>query len=146
MASYNSFHGRKMHGNREMLTDVLVGRMGFDGFVVGDWNGHGQVEGCTNTSCAASLNAGLDMFMAPDSWEDLYQATLAQVGSGEITMERLDEAVSRARRQSDDKILSAETVRIDGRRVHRIKVLTSRGRVKHVQIDADTGRPAARRR
>ena len=58
----------------------------------------------------------------------------------------LDEAVSRARRQSDDKILSAETVRVDGRRVHRIKVLTSQGRVKHVQIDADTGRPAARRR
>jgi uncharacterized membrane protein YkoI len=58
----------------------------------------------------------------------------------------LDEAVSRARRQSDDKILSAETIRVDGRRVHRIKVLTSQGRVKHVQIDADTGRPAARGR
>ena len=58
----------------------------------------------------------------------------------------LDEAVSRARRQSDDKILSAETVRVDGRRVHRIKVLTNQGRVKHVQIDADTGRPAGRRR
>jgi uncharacterized membrane protein YkoI len=58
----------------------------------------------------------------------------------------LDEAISRARRQSDDKILSAETVRVDGRRVHRIKVLTAQGRVKHVQIDADTGRPAARRR
>jgi len=58
----------------------------------------------------------------------------------------LDEAVSRARRQSDDKILSAETVRVEGRRVHRIKVLTGQGRVKHVQIDADTGRPASRRR
>jgi len=58
----------------------------------------------------------------------------------------LDEAVSRARRKSDDKVLSAETVRVDGRRVHRIKILTSQGRVKHVQIDADTGRPAARRR
>ena len=58
----------------------------------------------------------------------------------------LDEAVSRVRRQSDDNILSAETVRVDGRRVHRIKVLTSQGRVKHVQIDADTGRPAARGR
>ena len=58
----------------------------------------------------------------------------------------LDEAVSRARRQSDDKILSAETVRVDGRRVHRIKILTSDGRVKHTQIDADTGQPATRRR
>ncbi len=58
----------------------------------------------------------------------------------------LEEAISRARRQPDDKILSAETVSLDGRRVHSIKILTSRGRVKRVQIDADTGRPTARRR
>jgi uncharacterized membrane protein YkoI len=58
----------------------------------------------------------------------------------------LDEAVSRARRQSDGKILSAETVRVDGRRVHRIKILTRDGRVTRVDIDADTGRPARRGR
>lgn len=95
MASFNSWHGEKMHGFKPMLTDVLVGRMGFDGFVVGDWNGHGQVKGCTNVSCAKAFNAGLDMFMAPDSWKDLYHNTLAQVKSGEITLARLDEAVSR---------------------------------------------------
>jgi beta-glucosidase len=95
MASFNSFHGSKLHGNREMLTDVLVGRMGFDGFVVGDWNGHGQVEGCSNASCSASFNAGLDMFMAPDSWDELYVSTLAQVQSGEISVARLDQAVAR---------------------------------------------------
>jgi beta-glucosidase len=95
MASFNSYYGRKMHGYKELLTDVLVGRMGFDGFVVGDWNGHGQVAGCTNTSCAASFNAGLDMFMAPDSWKGLYESTLQQVKSGEISLERLDQAVAR---------------------------------------------------
>ena len=95
MTSFNSWHGRKMHAYKELLTDVLVGQMGFDGFVVGDWNGHGQVEGCTNESCAAAFNNGLDMFMAPDSWEELYINTLAQVKSGEITMARLDQAVSR---------------------------------------------------
>jgi beta-glucosidase len=95
MASFNSWHGEKMHGFKPMLTDVLVDRMGFDGFVVGDWNGHGQVKGCTNISCAKAFNAGLDMFMAPDSWKGLYHNTLAQVKSGEISMERLDQAVSR---------------------------------------------------
>ncbi|MEP3226139.1 MAG: exo 1,3/1,4-beta-D-glucan glucohydrolase [Parasphingorhabdus sp.] len=95
MASYNSWHGEKMHGFKPMLTDVLRGRMGFDGFVVGDWNGHGQVAGCTPTSCAASFNAGLDMFMAPDSWKKLYENTLAQVKDGTISMARLDEAVAR---------------------------------------------------
>ncbi len=95
MASYNSFRGRKMHGDKTMLTDILVGRMGFDGFVIGDWNGHGQVDGCSNTTCPASLNAGLDMFMAPDSWDKIYASTLAAVQSGEISMARVDEAVSR---------------------------------------------------
>lgn len=95
MASFNSFHGQKLHGHKELLTDVLVGRMGFDGFVVGDWNGHGQVEGCTSVSCPQSFNAGVDMFMAPDSWKELFDNTLAQVRSGEITLERLDQAVSR---------------------------------------------------
>ena len=95
MASFNSFHGRKLHGHKELLTDVLVGRMAFDGFVVGDWNGHGQIEGCTVTSCAQSFNAGVDMFMAPDSWKELYANTLAQVRSGEISEARLNQAVSR---------------------------------------------------
>ncbi len=95
MASFNSFHGRKMHGHGPMLTDVLRGRMGFDGVVVGDWNGHGQVAGCSNTDCAASLNAGLDLYMAPDSWKGLYASLLRQVRDGDVTLQRLDEAVAR---------------------------------------------------
>jgi beta-glucosidase len=95
MASFNSWHGRKMHGSHEMLNDILVERLGFDGVVVGDWNGHGQVAGCSNVSCPQAFNAGLDMFMAPDSWKGLYKNTLNQVKSGEISMSRLDEAVSR---------------------------------------------------
>ncbi|MES2136556.1 MAG: exo 1,3/1,4-beta-D-glucan glucohydrolase [Pseudomonadota bacterium] len=98
MASYSSIRGEKMHGNRSLLTDALKGDMHFDGLVVGDWNGHGQVPGCSTTSCPASLNAGLDMFMAPDSWKGLYDNTLKQVQSGEIPMARLDDAVRRVLR------------------------------------------------
>ncbi|MBB5519992.1 glycoside hydrolase family 3 protein [Amphiplicatus metriothermophilus] len=95
MASFNSWRGEKLHGHRSLLTDILKGRMGFDGFVVGDWNGHGQVEGCTNDSCAPVVNAGVDMVMAPDSWRALYRNTLEQVRSGEISTARLDDAVRR---------------------------------------------------
>jgi beta-glucosidase len=95
MASFSSWNGQKMHGNRSLLTGVLKQRLGFDGFVVGDWNGHGQVPGCSNDSCAAAINAGLDMFMAPDTWRAVYANTLAQVKSGEIPMARLDDAVTR---------------------------------------------------
>lgn len=95
MASFSSWRGVKMHGNRALLTDVLKGRMGFQGFLVGDWNAHGQVPGCSNSDCPASFNAGLDMFMVPEDWKALYRNTLAEVRSGEIPMERLDDAVSR---------------------------------------------------
>lgn len=95
MASFNSWQGVKMHGNKSLLTDVLKGRMGFDGFVVGDWNGHGQVPGCTNTDCPAAFNAGLDMAMAPDSWKGLFETTVKQVREGTIPMARVDDAVRR---------------------------------------------------
>ncbi|NQY48904.1 MAG: exo 1,3/1,4-beta-D-glucan glucohydrolase [Colwellia sp.] len=96
MASFNSWHGSKIHGNKYLITDVLKGKMGFDGFVVGDWNGHGQVKGCSNESCAQAINAGLDIFMVPtDAWKPLYENTIAQANSGEIAQTRIDDAVSR---------------------------------------------------
>ncbi len=95
MASYSSWNGAKMHGNKSLLTDVLKGRMGFQGFVVGDWNGHGQVPGCTNTDCPITFNAGLDMAMAPDSWKSLFDTTVAHVKDGTIPMSRVDDAVRR---------------------------------------------------
>ncbi len=95
MASYSSWRGTKMHANKALLQDVLVGRLGFDGFVVGDWDGYAQIPGCTKTNCPTALMAGQDMYMAADGWKGLYKTTLAQVKSGQIPMARLDEAVSR---------------------------------------------------
>lgn len=95
MASFSSVRGEKTTGDRDLLTVALKERMGFDGLLVGDWNAHGQLPGCTNISCPAAINAGLDMFMAPDSWKGLYENTLAQARSGEIGRARLDDAVRR---------------------------------------------------
>ncbi|RIV85899.1 glycoside hydrolase family 3 protein [Aurantiacibacter zhengii] len=98
MASFNSINGRKMHGNEDLLTGVLRDQMGFDGLVVGDWNGHGQVAGCTVTDCAQSLLAGLDIYMVPDDWKALMETLVAQVQDGTIPMSRVDEAVTRVLR------------------------------------------------
>jgi beta-glucosidase len=95
MASYSSWHGQKMHGNRQLLTDVLKGRMGFEGFVIGDWDGHAQLPGCRSDRCPQAINAGLDMFMAPYHWKELYDNTLASARSGEIPAARLNDAVRR---------------------------------------------------
>jgi beta-glucosidase len=95
MASFSSINGRKMHGYSELLNDKLRGEMGFEGFVIGDWNGHAEIPGCSATACVAALDAGLDMYMAPDSWRGLYDDLLAKARSGELDLERLDEAVVR---------------------------------------------------
>ncbi|MBM6577980.1 glycoside hydrolase family 3 C-terminal domain-containing protein [Microvirga sp. SRT01] len=95
MTSFSSWQGVKMAGNKGLVTDVLKGRMGFGGFVVTDWNAHGQVAGCTNASCPQALLAGVDMYMAPDSWKPLYNSLLAQAKSGVVPAARLDDAVAR---------------------------------------------------
>lgn len=95
MASFNSWNGDKIHGNKELLTDVLKGQLGFTGFVISDWNGVGQVDGCTNASCAQAINAGMDMIMAPEDWRELLDNTIAQVKAGEIPQARIDDAVGR---------------------------------------------------
>lgn len=99
MASFNSWKGEKIHGNHYLLTRVLKERMGFDGLVVGDWNGHGQIPGCSNEDCPQAINAGLDVYMVPTrAWKPLYKNLVKQVKSGDIPMSRLDDAVSRVLR------------------------------------------------
>ncbi|MFL6733236.1 MAG: glycoside hydrolase family 3 protein, partial [Sphingomicrobium sp.] len=72
MASFSSVRGEKVHGDRDLLTGALKQDMGFDGLVVGDWNAHGQVPGCTKGDCPATFNAGVDVFNVPEDWKALY--------------------------------------------------------------------------
>ncbi|MTV37963.1 glycoside hydrolase family 3 protein [Duganella radicis] len=102
MASFNSWndvkggadHG-KMHGSRELLTVALKEKMGFDGLIVSDWNAITEVPGCAEDSCAASINAGVDLVMVPEKWKTFIANTIAQVERGEIPMSRIDDAVTR---------------------------------------------------
>jgi beta-glucosidase len=114
MASFNSWKDKaagpeakahKMHGNKYLLTDVLKNKMGFDGFVISDWNGIGQItrensdspRDCTNSNCPQAINAGIDMVMVPyrADWKPFITNTLASVRNGEIPQDRLDDAVRR---------------------------------------------------
>lgn len=96
MASFNSWHGSKIHGDKYLMTEVLKNRMGFDGFIVGDWNGHGQIPGCSNDNCPQAALAGLDVYMVPTpAWKPLYENLLAQAQTGVIPVSRIDDAVRR---------------------------------------------------
>src|SRR3984893_7578578 len=78
MASYNSWKGIKMHGQRYLLTDILKTRLGFDGIVVSDWNGIDEVQSCAKDHCAQAINAGIDLFMVPVEWKSFIDNTTAQ--------------------------------------------------------------------
>lgn len=96
MASFTTWQGQRMHGHEYLLTDVLKEQMGFDGFIIGDWSGHGFIPGCTPLDCPATINAGLDMYMVPEpEWKTLFHNTVQQVRDGVIPMSRIDDAVRR---------------------------------------------------
>ena len=95
MATFNSINGEKVHGSQSILTGLLRDTLGFRGMVVSDWNGIEQVAGCSASSCPQAINAGIDMVMAPYDWRALLSNIVAQVQQGQISQERLDEAVLR---------------------------------------------------
>ena len=95
MASYNSWRGWKVHGQRYLLTDVLKEQMGFDGPVVSDWDGVDEVQACSKDKCAQAINAGIDMIMVPTQWKGFLQNTLNEVKAGTISEARIDDAVKR---------------------------------------------------
>ena len=66
MVSYSSWNGKKMHGNKYLLTDVLKGELGFQGFLVSDWAAIDQLSPDFKNDIEASINAGLDMIMVPN--------------------------------------------------------------------------------
>ncbi len=95
MSSYSKWNGVRMHGHGPLMTTLLKDHTGFDGFIIGDFNGHALIQGCTTTDCPDALMAGVDMYMIPVEWKGLYKNLVKQVSSGEIPMARLDDAVRR---------------------------------------------------
>jgi len=107
MASYNSIQGVKMHANKRMLTDVLKGtgegQLGFTGFVVSDYNAVQQITKDWNNNPVSGLkdqlrvaiNAGVDMLMMTTDWKASVTNLKDLVTSGDIPMERLNDAVTR---------------------------------------------------
>jgi beta-glucosidase len=95
MVSLSSWKDVKLHAHRYLLTDVLKGEMGFDGFLVSDWLAVEYLDPDYATAVAIGVNAGVDMVMVPHDWWQFMSAVIQGVESGEIPMERIDDAVRR---------------------------------------------------
>lgn len=85
----------KMHANAEMINGVLKDRMGFEGFVISDWQAIDQIPGDYASDVRTSVNAGLDMIMVPTAYKDFTKTLQDEVTAGRITQARIDDAVSR---------------------------------------------------
>ena len=102
MASYNSWNGEKLHGQKHLLTDVLKGELDFRGFIVSDWAAIDQINTNDFKYCIErSINAGLDMAMVPNgpgqpnSYVDFITKLTELVNEGRVPLARVDDAVRR---------------------------------------------------
>lgn len=102
MPSYSSLDflgdGRaplKAHADGAMINGVLKDRMGFDGFVISDWQAIDQIPGDYPSDVRTSVNAGLDMIMVPTAYADFRSTLVDEVKAGRISRARIDDAVSR---------------------------------------------------
>lgn len=99
MASYSSTDlGEgpvKAHADAYLINDVLKGELGFDGFVVSDWQGVDQVSGDYAEAVRTAINAGIDMVMVPFEYRRFIDTLVAEVDSGGVSEERIDDAVAR---------------------------------------------------
>ncbi|MFJ1532418.1 glycoside hydrolase family 3 protein [Streptomyces mirabilis] len=85
----------KMHARADMINGVLKDRMGFDGFVISDWQAIDQIPGDYASDVRTSINAGLDMIMVPYAYKDFCTTLVDEVRAGRVSEARVNDAVSR---------------------------------------------------
>ena len=101
MVSFSSWNGKKMHGNKFLLTDVLKGELGFKGFLVSDWAAIDQISPDYKNDIEQSINAGLDMVMIPNgpgqnnNYVQFIAGLKELVAAGRVPQSRIDDAVKR---------------------------------------------------
>lgn len=95
MPSYSSWNDLKMSAHRYLLTDVLKGELGFQGFLISDYRALNQLDPDYKTAIEKSINAGMDMVMVPDTYKEFIGHLTALVDEAKVPMSRIDDAVRR---------------------------------------------------
>jgi beta-glucosidase len=100
MPSYSSWNGEKCSGEKYLLTDLLKVELGFEGFLISDYNAIDQLapdpKNVDYKKCIElSINAGMDMVMLTDKYPDFCRQLKELVNEGKVPMSRIDDAVIR---------------------------------------------------
>lgn len=136
MPSYNSWNGVKASASHRLLTEILKEELGFEGFLVSDYNAIDQIPGDYRSDIKTSINAGMDMVMVPQRYREFFTLLKELAGSGEVPMSRIDDAVRRILRVKFAKGLMKPGARVFADRT----LLESFGSAAHRAI----GRQAVR--
>jgi beta-glucosidase len=95
MPSYSSFDGVKCSGSRRLLTEILKEELGFEGFVISDYDAIDELPGDYRSDIKQSIDAGMDMVMVPQKYREFFATLKSLVEAGEVPMSRVDDAVTR---------------------------------------------------
>jgi len=95
MPSYSSWNGVKVSGIKHLLTGILKDELGFEGFLISDYNAIDQVDKDYKKAIGISINAGMDMVMVPSRYKLYIQDLKELVNEGTVPMARIDDAVTR---------------------------------------------------
>ena len=95
MISHSALNGLKMHENTEYIMK-LKNEMGFEGFIISDWNSLWNISGDTyDEQVITGINAGIDMLMEVERFAEARDIIVEAVKNGKIDEERVDDAVRR---------------------------------------------------
>lgn len=95
LVGLNSWNGAKLAASHHLLTDVLKGELGFYGMVVSDWYGVYEIPGGEYRAVVTAINAGVDMVMLPYDYRSFIGYVGDALRAGDISSQRLDDAVRR---------------------------------------------------
>src|SRR3954453_15628186 len=95
MPSYSSWNGVKVSGSKRLLTDILKQELGFEGFLISDYNAITQITPNYKEAIRISIDAGMDMAMVPTRYREFYANVKSLVDEGKLPMSRIDDAVTR---------------------------------------------------
>jgi beta-glucosidase len=120
MVSYSSWNGVKLSASKKLLTDVLKRELGFEGFLISDYNAIGQIDRDFKKSIEISINAGMDMAMEPSDYQRYIGFLTELVNEGRVQLSRIDDAVTRILRVKFAMgLMEKQRSQLADRRLHR---------------------------
>src|SRR5215469_1741080 len=84
MPSYSSWNGVKCPASRRLLTEILTQELGFQGFLISDYNAIDQIDPDYKKAIGISINAGMDMGMVPTRYKEFMKDLKELVDDGTV--------------------------------------------------------------